>query len=70
MNIVIRTIDRRIYYVKTPALIAKAQEKYNEISEKFCAANTRAISVELDTHQHSEQAIVLLCDNIASISLE
>ena len=70
MRVVIRTNDRKVYYVKTPALASAAQALYNSITEKFADVKYRAISVELDTDSHSERAVTIVCNDITRISME
>lgn len=65
--IVITTKDNKVYYVKTPALNEKAQELFNSITEKYCDAKYRAISVELDPGEHSTKAVTISCEDIQGI---
>lgn len=65
--IIITTEDGETYYVKTPALDTQAQELFNSITEKYCDAKYRAISVELDPGEHHTKAISISCENIKRI---
>lgn len=65
--IIILTKSKRRFYVKSPYGDSSEKALFDSIIEKYCKMDTRAISVELDSENHSDKSTTILCEDIERI---